>query len=189
MKDLLMTACMLLVFTVTSAQVVNPSKPIVFGEIFTGITLGNSTGFALGTEVNLQSQASLFSARYMSMFNRRQSASSQNSASSEPTTSDEISALYGYRRIIDGHSWSLSAGISYVNFKSSYSLLNDSGNSGLNQQYLGFPIELNIKWFKHKSSGQRLFGTSFGLKFFGLIAKNSYAGLGIGFGIGSHTMR
>ena len=186
MRYLFLAVCLLLGFSVTTAQVKTPTKPLVFGEIYTGITVGKSAGFALGAELNLQIHSSLISARYGGMYDRKISAISQNSALSAPTILDEFSVLYGYRKIFTNHSFSLSAGLSYTKLVSDPSY--DSSNTPVSETYLGVPVEFNVKWFKDKSkqAHPRSFGSSFGLKLFGNIARNSYIGLGITFGLGSH---
>lgn len=69
----------------------------------------------------------------------------------------------------------------------------------VSENSIGFPFEVNIKWFKNVKRRYRAyywliplghkkvaFGRSFGFKLVGNISKTNYFGLAFNFGLGTH---
>ena len=114
----------------------------------------------------------------------------------ENLNSNEISLLYGKRFIKDGHSWSFSGGVS-ANY-ALYKRRVDGVNQRASEAFVGFPLEINIKWFKKKKKRFRAwygivpigkptaFGRSLGFKLYGNLGKLSYIGIGLNYGFGWH---
>jgi hypothetical protein len=110
---------------------------------------------------------------------------------------DEVALLYGQRFINNGHAYSISLGASYNHFR-----IYDKSTSArydINSEYIGLPFEANIKWFKSVKKRFKIyglipvgkptaFGGSIGFKFFGNISKQSYAGIGLSYGLGYHKV-
>ena len=87
-------------------------------------------------------------------------------------------------------SYSFSGGFSYTNFTNTPKIDPVFENS-----FIGFPFEINVKWFKAEKEKLKLFAiipigkptgfsSSMGVKLFGNISKKSYVGIGLTFGLG-----
>ncbi|WP_047549706.1 hypothetical protein [Psychroserpens sp. Hel_I_66] len=178
----------------------NKTNPIIYSELYFGLAGGKGIGLVVGGELNYQNKNDLFTVRYgyqtFATFGGT-SLGFIGIPSIETTLNNhEIGLLYGQRYVKDGHSFSFSGGIS-----TNYSIGEQRNNEELlkqSQQYLGFPFEINIKWFKKAKKRFRAyyglipigkptsFGRSFGFKLYGNISKYSYAGIGINYGFGWH---
>ncbi|WP_157687514.1 hypothetical protein [Pedobacter psychrophilus] len=172
------------------------SNPIVFADLSFGYSGGRAGGIGIGLETSYQFKNNLLSARYIG------NSKIDNNGFISPfipipdlearSTAEEFSLLYGYRKIKDGHSFSLSGGLS----RNKYTFYGDGGNNPYKRDfYIGFPFEANIQFFNKRKRRIRLYGfipigkptalgNGFGLKAFGNISRNSYAGLSLSFGFG-----
>lgn len=174
--------------------VVKPKNPIVFGEVF----VGGSYGFLYGGEINYQIKNSLFTARITGVTVFETGVAGfffpiiyLKEQYYEPAF------LYGYRYIKGGHSFSISAGLSYNN-KLVYSPRPNVYSE--RTQYVGFPFEINYKLFKDRKTRYRIFyslfpvgkptafGRGFGLKLIGNVSRYSYFGVGLTLGLGYHKV-
>ncbi|GAB4154472.1 MAG: hypothetical protein Tsb0033_02500 [Winogradskyella sp.] len=200
--NLLIGALLCVSFSYTQNPVDKEDKtnPIVFIETIFGYAGGNAHGPTLGAEINYQLQKNLFSLRYIYQTRFNFDFAILGLVGLPIITNDlninELSALYGYRNVTDGHSWSFSGGLS-TNFVS-YKTRTDVMITRDFEVYMGFPFEINIKWFKKEKKRFRAyyglipigkptsFGRSVGFKFYGNIGKMSYVGLGLNYGFGWH---
>ena len=173
------------------------TNPIVFAEMIAGYSNGSSKGITGGGTLNYQSKNNLFTYRYLELSeNRKEGSFYFLPVYIEVENVREQALMYG-KRIIEGNtSYSYSAGIAYVVRE----FLVDNTNGALkydSTQSIGFPFELNIKWFNSKKERYRIyelfpvgkptsFANSIGFKFYGDISKTSFVGLGITFGLGWH---
>lgn len=166
-----------------------------------GGSKGKAGGFSGGGELNYQVGRSLFSARVVGNLKLGAKAINLSPFTAIPTidrksASEEYSALYGLRVVRNGHSLSVSTGISHNSFTEWHQ---DESNESfkVSSSYAGVPFELNVKWFKAEKRRFRIyglipvgkktsFGGSLGFKLFGNISKHSYAGLGATYGLGYH---
>jgi len=173
----------------TSAQNESIYNPVMFFETFVGGYGGETGGFLWGTEFNYQINKNLLTLRYSKI----NDISIKNElfaplvplpipVSNTNAYTDEIAILYGRRKIINGHSISLSVGPSY-NF---YSLNNIDNSEKVKINALGVAFESNIKWFKKEKKNP--FGFSYGVKLSGNISKNYYVGLSFILGLGWHKI-
>jgi hypothetical protein len=172
------------------------TNPIVFGEIIIGYSNGSSKGVTGGGTLNYQRNNNLFSYRYLELSKIRRQETQFLPDYIQIESVREQALLFGKRIVEDNLSYSYSAGIAYVDRE----FLIDDTNGVLkynNTQSIGFPFELNIKWFNAKKEPFRIYGmipvgkpTSFansiGFKFYGNVSKTSFVGLGITFGLGWH---
>ncbi|MET4082591.1 hypothetical protein ABIB40_002551 [Pedobacter sp. UYP30] len=178
--------------TINLDVVAKAKNPIIFGEGF----IGGSFGFLFGGELNYQVNHSLFTARITGV------SVLEIGGFIIPVfyTKEfyyEPALLYGYRYIKNGHSFSVSGGISYNN-KLVYSPRESVYSE--RSEYVGFPFEVNYKLFKNKKTRYRIiysifpvgkptaFGRGFGLKLSGNISKFSYLGFGLTYGFGYHKV-
>ena len=159
--------------------------------MFGGYAGGAAGGFNVGFEANHQYKKTIFSMRYVG------SLKLINQGYSSPffpfpeydtkSTAEEFSILYGYRKINNGHSLSFSGGLSRNKF-TAYAF--NANNKDLRDYYIGFPLEMNIHWFKKEKRRIYIYGlipvgkptglgSSFGFKIYGNISRNSFIGLGI----------
>lgn len=105
--------------------------------------------------------------------------------------------LYGKRWINGGTSFSVSAGIAAIRYQ--YSQRMGDEYYRRDENLIGIPYELNVKFFKKVKRRYRAywwlipvtkqkvaFGRSFGFKLSGTISKANYCSLGISFGLGTH---
>jgi hypothetical protein len=133
----------------SSQDTILKSNLIVFGEIFFGFSGGRAGGWGLGFEESYQVKNNLFTVRYVG------NAKLTNKGFISPfvpipdieltAAAEEFSILYGYRKVVDGHSFSVSAGLS----RNKYTFYGDDRNNTYQRDYyIGFPIELNYQFFK-----------------------------------------
>lgn len=193
----------LLFFVFTSIMVVNSfaqkvkTNPIVFAEILGGYSNGSSKGFTEGGTLNFQKNQYLFTYRYLEVTEKRKEGGILFvPVYDEVAIVKEQALMLGKRIIEDNLSYSFSAGISYIDRE----FLVDDSNGVLkydNVQSIGFPFELNIKWFNSSKKKYRIYelipigkptslSNSIGFKFYGDISKTSFVGLGLTFGLGWH---
>lgn len=194
--------------TKTDSVTVEKTNPIIFSEFFMGLGSGNSFGGYLGGNLNYQHKKNLFTLRYTGFgaieYTKVKGGNISHllilPAYINIEQINEYALLYGNRYINNGFSFSWSAGLGLVHHKERNYIesLNQYSNweSSTN---IGIPLELNVKWFKSEKKRFRAyygiipigkkkvaFGRSFGFKFIGNISKNSYFGLGISYGFGTH---
>ena len=170
------------------------TNPIVFGDFLVGYSNIGKTAITVGGNINYQSKNNLYT------FRTSQTTSIDKiewvffiPISVVSNTTTEYAALYGKRYIEDGISYHFSGGISYN--------INEDVNGDIKtrETFAGFPIEAGISWFKSEKKRFRIsyvipvgkptsFGRSIGIKLYGNIAKRSYIGLGLTFGLGWHKV-
>ena len=194
--------CALFGYAQDTPNVEDNSNPILFLESIFGYAGGSAHGPTIGAELNYQQRKNVFSLRYIYQTRFNFDFAILGLVGFPIITNDlninEISALYGYRTIKDGHSWSFSGGVS-ANI-ATYKTKNDGVISKDYETFAGFPFEINIKWFKKEKKRFRAyyglipigkptsFGRSLGFKFYGNIGKVSYVGVGLNYGFGWHKV-
>ena len=171
------------------------TNPIVFGDINFGYAEGDIKGLTTGLSLNYQTQNHLFTFRSLQRYKvEKTEFIFIFPITIESSVFTEYSLLYGKRFIEDDFSYYFSGGISFNDFrrKNKDNKVIDKNN------FIGFPLEIGFSWFKSKKEKYRVlyglipvgkptsFGRSFGLKLYTNIAKNSYLGLGLTFGLGWH---
>ena len=170
-------------------------NPIVFGNFLFGYTNSGKKAVTVDASLNYQSKNDLYT------FRTSQTTSIDRidwsliiPTSIVSNTTREYAALYGKRYIEDGWSYHFSGGISYN--------INEDVNGDIktSDTFAGFPFEIGMSLFKSKKERFRVFyglipvgketsfGRSFGLKLYANIAKKSYVGLGLTFGLGWHKI-
>jgi hypothetical protein len=170
-------------------------NPIVFGDFLVGYSNTGKTSVTVGVNVNYQSKNNLYT------FRTSQTTSIDKidwflfiPISVVSNTTTEYAALYGKRYIEDGMSYHFSGGISYN--------INEDVNGDIKtrETFAGFPLEIGMSFFKTNKERFRVlyglipvgkptsFGRSFGFKLYANIAKRSYVGLGLTFGLGWHKI-
>ncbi len=198
-------------FTYAQEKIVNDSvsktNPIIFFEAYAGIgSVQNDFGWVIGGNLNYQFyKTNLVTGR----LNFIGGSSSTNlilaSTGLYPLLRDgeireeqfEGALLYGKRWINKGVSFSVSGGVSYVYRQ--YPKEESNYWVKETQQYLGLPIELNVKFFKKEKkpfrayygiipTGKRKvsFGRAVGFKIIGNFGKSDYIAFGITYGLGWH---
>lgn len=175
------------------------TNPIVFLDANVGYAGGSSSGFINGGSLNYQKNNDLFTIRTSQLIDSDLGYISPYlplPIFEVKETITEYGLLYGKRYVYENSSFSFSAGIATIDRQ-----LDSKDNS--NQEFsrkplsIGFPFEVNIKWFNSKKEKYRIyglvpvgkptgFGNSFGFKILGDISKTSYIGIELSFGIGFH---
>ncbi len=176
------------------------TNPVLYTDLgFSAPTAGIS-GIEFNTSVNYQYDKSLFTFRLAAIKSYTLTAAPPYSFVVFPEFKDagslgEVGLLYGRRFVRRGHSFSISAGLSYNN--RSYVFYSNNMGQSLQYRYAGVPFEMNILWFKAQKLRYHIyglvpvgkptaFGHSFGFKFSGNVSQHSYAAFGIVFGFGWH---
>jgi hypothetical protein len=178
------------------SQDTTKQNPVVFAELLIGHAYGAGGGFSLGAATNFQTGKNLFTFRYVGTLKLKAGLVLFIIPFFEESRSgEEFALLYGRRFIKEGTSSSFSLGVSY-NLRSETFL--NATQPDIKESYVGVPFEANIKFFKAQKKRYRIiyglipvgkptgFGRSIGLKFFGAVSKNSFAGLGLTSGLGFH---
>jgi len=199
LKHFLMTTLLYVTAThvlASSQDTTVKSNPIIYTELFVGLSGGRAGGLGFGFEGNYQSKNNLFSARYVG------NVRLDNTGFISPfipipniqtsSTTEEFSILYGYRKAINGHALSISGGLS----RNKYTFYGDNGNNNYKRDYyLGIPFELNYQFFKREKKRIYIYGiipigkptalgSGFGIKAIGNISRNPYLGLALSSGLG-----
>ncbi|MFD1601485.1 hypothetical protein ACFSJW_15690 [Flavobacterium artemisiae] len=191
-KKLLKITFVLLLSNLASSQEIKEVKlkektnPIIYAEAFGGFSCMDYFGFAGGGEVNYQYKKSLFTLRYSHLtgYVQRDSVFSFHNAQDN----DEYAVMYGRRWIKNSHSFSISTGISSNNLKTTIRDFDNNRNFRY-ERYYAVPFEVNFKWFKPKRKRKsnlvlNAITPSVGLKIYGAISKNTFAGVGLTIGLG-----
>lgn len=175
-----------------SIQSVKRENPILYFELFGGVSATRYFGYTGGFELNYQYKKSLFSFRYSDVKGLAKETETPlviililpDFYVSENVK--EYALLYGIRNVKQKTSFSISAGISH-NYLTK-TLKDSEGNFYLrSENYVGFPFEANMKWFASKKRSKMIWDIlipSGGVKLFGSISERSFIGLGGTFGIG-----
>lgn len=160
------------------------TNPIIFAEMFGGLSIMQHGGFTGGCELNYQYKKSLFSARYNHAAGYRKRDNVFSFYNVEDN--DEYALLYGKRWLTASRSFSVSAGISRNNLK--LTTRDEDFNRSLRyENFYGVPFEASFKWFYPKKRSNLIYNViipSVGMKLFGNISKRSYVGIGVSFGFG-----
>jgi hypothetical protein len=187
-----------------SIKVDMPKKPnqIIFFEYYLGLGGGNTSGWSYGLTLNYQVKKDLFTFRLggFTGFENRVQALGPTVGLPVFDIRERIvdySVLYGKRWIGEGTSFSVSGGVSSTNWKH-YEPVNDVYEK-YSENTIGFPFELNVKWFKKVKrrfrayyglvpigKGKVAFGRSYGFKLVGNISKADYIGFAFNVGFGCH---
>lgn len=204
-----MKIILLLLITFYSINIHSQEKkednlPILFGEVLFGGAgrINGNGGILIGGELNYQYKKDLFSLRYIHNSQVQSDVLFLTPVTPFPILREkqinkETGLLYGKRWIYGSSSLSISGGISLNNYLNN---LTDENNRNYRttENYVGFPFEVNYKWFKSEKKRYRIlyglipvgkptsFGRNFGFKLIGNISKNSFIGLGIVAGLGVH---
>lgn len=203
-KNILLFTLLFSVFLSALAQtqkdsIISKTNPILFVDATFGYTNGSIKGIAVGGSVNYQKKNNLYTFKAFSNFDYRDT----NFIEIIPTSGtsriiEEYSLLYGKRFVEEEFAYHFSGGISYNVYleKERENIFDHLIN--VKDSYFGFPLEIGLSWFKSKKERFRVlyglipvgkptgFGRSFGVKLYGNIAKKSYVGIGLSFGIGWH---
>jgi hypothetical protein len=200
LKNYFVFFALIFAFSSTIAQekqdsIKEKENPIVFGDFLLGFSNTGKSAVTTGFTVNYQLKNDLFT------FRANQTTSIDRidwflfiPVSVVSNTTTEIAALYGKRYIEDGLSYHFSGGISYNINKDVNGVIKTSNT------FAGFPLEIGMSLFKSKKERFRVFyglipvgeptsfGRSIGFKLYANIAKKSYVGLGLTFGLGWHKI-
>lgn len=184
------------------STVVKKSNPIVFADAYFGYAGGSSHGFILGAGLNYQFyKKDLVTLRVSGLLGMRThymlAAYVAFPMFEREETLEEYAVLYGKRFVFDNKALSFSGGVSLTNRR--YYEAFDEYYKYNTDKTIGFPFEVNIKWFKSEKRrfrayyglipiGKRKvsFGRSVGFKLIGNISKTNYTGIGVTYGFGFH---
>ncbi|MFH6996105.1 hypothetical protein [Flavobacterium sp. FlaQc-48] len=170
------------------------TNPILYGEIFGGLTGMKHFGFSGGAELNYQYKKSLFSLRYANVVGYI--SNDINPFFPLPTyyksdDNSEYAVLYGRRWMSERRSFSVSAGISCNNLDSKRRIVDEAEETYTYirnyETFYGVPFEANYKWFYKRKKSKLVYNAlipSIGVKLLGNISKNSYIGVGVSIGFG-----
>ena len=188
----------ILLFVIMNSFGQEKPNPIVYSEMYGGYSGGSSEGWIGGLNINYQIKDNLITGRYLGLTKLKHLGNYLVIPVYVTVESiNEFALLYGKRFVHEGHSMSYSAGIAYVDREF---MVNQDYNNIIYdiQQSVGFPFEVNIKWFKNKKERFRAvyglipigkptsFGRSVGFKFYGDISKTTFIVLGFSYGFGWH---
>lgn len=192
MKKKVFTIILLLFCLQNFAQEITPKNSFIFLEASIGYFNYNASGgLAFSIAANYQNKNNIFKIERVFLTSTPFNIDIDNVQPNDYNEKTETSFLYGKRYIKDGFSYSILGGISSVStteFNQIETRIDDIN-------FIGFPIEFNIRWFKSKKERMRFLGLipfgeptgigfSNGFKLFGSISKHSYIGLSytVGFG-------
>ncbi|WP_296633958.1 hypothetical protein [Polaribacter sp.] len=155
-KQILIVAFLLIFLSVKAQENLDSLRlkpnPIVFGDFSLGYSNGFIRGFAIGGSINYQNKNNLFTFRALQVINiKKIDFFLIIPINIESETMTEYSLLYGKRYIEDGFSYHFSGGISYTSYDRSFE------NDNLTIDYVGFPIETGVSWFKNKKTDLEFF--------------------------------
>ena len=172
------------------------SNPIIFGDFNIGYGNGSLRGLMASVSINYQSKKNLFSFRHLEIFRYDNiDLFFVIPINVESRSIREYSLLYGKKYIEKGTSYHFSGGFSYNIYQQI-----KNNNIIARESFIGFPLEAGISWFKNKKRRFRLFyglipvgkptsfGRSFGFKLQANIARRTYVGIGLTFGLGLHKV-
>lgn len=181
---------------------IKKENPILFAEMAIGFSNGDIKGFTGIGSLNYQYKNNLFTFRTLEIIDNKKVGSFLFLPLLVlEDRVNEYSFLYGRRYVYDNSSFSYSLGLAYINREYLIDDLNIVPNfNDLNyadESFVGLPFELNFKWFNSKKKRYRIYGlipvgkpvgfaNSIGFKFYGTVAKKSYFGIGVSFGLGWH---
>lgn len=191
----------IIVFTAISFVGFSQEKtnPIVFLDANVGYAGGSSSGFINGASFNYQKSNDLFTIRTSQLIDSDLGYISPYlplPIFDVKETIIEYGLLYGKRYVYENRSFSFSAGIATID-RQLESKDNSTQEFSRKPLSIGFPFEVNIKWFNSEKEKYRIYGlipvgkptsfaNSFGFKLIGDISKTSFIGIGLSFGIGYH---
>jgi hypothetical protein len=176
----------------TTDSIITPKKqnPIIFADVNFGALRSSYVTLAVSGSLNYQNKNDLFTARILG-YTKVKFYFLVVPVTSELTT--EYAFMYGKRYINSGESYSFSGGLAILQQKKY------DDNLVISQEdYFGFPFELNYRFFNKKRERFRIiyhlipvgkpiaFGRSIGFKLYGNISKRSFVGIGISLGLGFH---
>jgi len=175
-------------------------NPIIYFESCLSLPL-NQSGVQLNLDLNYQVRSSLYTLRFVGAGYFDVGTVALSPVNYFPTISgkgglEEYGILYGRRSVKAGHSFSISAGLSF-NDRTGYVAGINNQQQHYESFYIGLPFEMNVLWFKPVKRRYKVygifpvgkptaFGNSFGFKLSGNISEHSYFSLGIVFGMGDH---
>jgi hypothetical protein len=199
-KSLLICFLAALGYKTVHAQDKEKAPPILFAEGYFGSSTGRAPGLTAGAALNYQLHHHFLTARYLANTDLRLGVVAVGMVGfptiRERGNLEEFSFMYGRRWVEQGHSFSLSMGLSYNTYTTKHL---DPANQRFKTEsfYWGVPFEANVKWFKRSRERYRVygilpvgpptgFGHSFGIKAFGNVSGRTFFGLGLVSGLGFH---
>tara|TARA_A100000171_G_C2140567_1_gene155567 strand:- start:2703 stop:3317 length:615 start_codon:yes stop_codon:yes gene_type:complete len=180
-----------------------PNTPTLYGEVFGGFVLESfdEAAPAFGLEANYHKGRFLYSVRYTFIPKLTSRLKDVIAFVGIPevvqeSKTSEFAGLFGPRWIAKNSSYSVSGGVAVSN---RLNVLDPSGREVREKEtYLGFPFELNIKWFRNRTDprnpsdddfhNKKPFGAGIGFKIIGNISKHSYVGAAVVFSLGVHSI-
>jgi len=172
------------------------SNSIFFADLGLGYSNGTLNGLTGVLSLNYQKKNNLFTFRHLEIIKY------DNidffiiiPYNVETRRIREYAVLYGKRYIEDGTSYHFSGGFSYNTYQQ-----RKENDIIASESFIGFPIEAGISWFKDKKERFRIlyglipvgkptsFGRAIGFKLYANIARRSYVGIGVTFGLGWHKV-
>ena len=177
-------------------SIVKNNNSIFFADVGLGYTNGSLRGLTGVFSLNYQNKNNLFTFRHLEIIKY------DNidfffiiPYNVETKRIREYAFLYGKRYIAEGTSYHFSGGFSYNTYQQK-----KDDDIIVSESFIGFPVEAGISWFKDKKERFRVlyglipvgkptgFGRSFGFKLYANIARRSYVGIGLTFGLGWHKI-
>jgi hypothetical protein len=174
------------------------TNPIIYADVVLGYAAGDAGGFTAGATLNYQVHRTIFSFRFIESVQIEHAILSPLFPFPYPVSEKklhEFALSYGRRFIKGNRAYSFSLGFSQNVFKKENWV--DGQTSKKISTYPGVPFEANMQLFKAEKRRFRIYGLipvgkptalggSLGLKLFGNISKNNYAGVGLTYGLGWH---
>lgn len=171
-------------------------NPVIYGDGVVSAAFGRTNGIGYGISGNYQLKKTMIAVRYNGSADIDLDIVSlilPIPAIRRTELHSEIALMAGRSFVNYGHFFSVTAGLSYNQFK----VYEDYVYPDYHTKYVGIPFDLNIKWFKNSKEQYRIYGlipvgqptglgNSLGLKLYGNISKRSYIALGVTGGIGYH---
>jgi hypothetical protein len=204
MKQLLALTCFIFLCALRCcAQQQLKSNPVMYLDVGVGAAFSGIDGLSLTSSLNWQHKQNLVTARIAGVLSVTETAAELAPFIAFPFFRDaghmtEASLMDGWRTVKGGHSFSLSAGISYGSLSIPYYYPNSNRLAEtLRYKYAGIPFEANVLWFKPRRERYHIyqifpvgrptaFGHSYGFKISGNISSHSYASFGVILGWGFH---
>jgi len=168
------------------------TNPIIYADLGFSAFVSVNDGLLLSSDFNYQAGNNLFTLKVTGIGHMDIIYSDAGSDVSH--IYGEAALLYGRRWIRAGHSLNLSAGLALEGRTVYYSQL-ESTTIQTHTNYIGFPFEAQVLWFKSRKRRSRIyglipygkptgFGNSVGINITGNISAHSFISFGLVFGLG-----
>ncbi|MDF2432011.1 MAG: hypothetical protein JWP44_1642 [Mucilaginibacter sp.] len=137
------------------------TNQVIYWDAGFGVPLTGADGIQLNTSLNYQVKKNLFTLRLIEIESYKSATKPLSPYTLWPGFTNsgnmtEVDFLYGLRMVSRGHSFSLSAGLSFNDKTTNYTDDHDQ-KQYTESRYPGIPFEINVLWFKSSKQRYRIY--------------------------------